>query len=223
MIALTIFIAEAISSAEAMSPDEYGACLSKLQTLSMSPLAVNEENIQCFEVQANNDSRYASLLASYYNSSKNDKTKAKYYFELVVTLNDDAQYIIDYYWYLNEEDTDGRLGYRLKYSYLLEQAYSIGGPKSGLAAGILFHVYQDKGMKTKADEWREKAKLKCIPNTVIDEMKNADSPEERLYWKFVNNIGNGGENDLVSELKEHKNFDFNKFLEYSLRYKCEFY
>ena len=41
MIALTIFIAEAISSAEAMSPDEYGACLSKLQTLSMSPLAVN--------------------------------------------------------------------------------------------------------------------------------------------------------------------------------------
>ncbi|MDZ7903458.1 MAG: hypothetical protein U5L01_13320 [Rheinheimera sp.] len=51
MIALTIFIAAAISSAEAMSPDEYGACLSTLQTLSMSPLAVNGENIQCFEVR----------------------------------------------------------------------------------------------------------------------------------------------------------------------------
>ncbi len=223
MIALTIFLAEAISSFEAMSPDEYGACLNKLQTLSMSPHAVNEENIQCFEGMAHIDSRYARLLASYYNVVKNDKDRAKFYFEQVVKLNDEAEYIIDYYQYLNEEDTDGILGYRLKYSYLLERAYNIGGPKSGLAAGILFHVYQDKGMKTKAAEWREKAKLKCIPATMFDEMKNAESPEERLYWKFVHNIGNGGENDLVSELKEHKNFDFNKFLEYSLRYKCEFY
>ena len=45
MIALTIFLAEAINSSEAMRPDEYQNCLDMLQTLSMSPLAVNEDNI----------------------------------------------------------------------------------------------------------------------------------------------------------------------------------
>jgi hypothetical protein len=223
MIALTIFLAEAINSSEAMRPDEYQNCLDMLQTLSMSPLAVNEDNIQCFEVQANRNSQYAKLLASYYAFERNDKIKAKFYFEKVVAINDDAEYIIDYYLYLIEEDTDGILDYRLKYSYLLEQAYNIVGPNSGLAAYILFNVYHDKAMQIKADEWRHKAKLKCIPATVIYEMRNAESPEERLYWRFVNNIGNAGENDLVSEFSKHKNFNFNKFLEYSLKYRCEFY
>ena len=200
--------------------DEYGVCLQKLQNSNPASMEIISSNIKCVEHQATIDSRYALAMASYYNV-KGESDKVLKYYEMVVEMNDQSEGIIQYFIYLTAGPGCDDLKKCLKYSYLLEKAYKIDDGQSVQASDALVQIYRRLGMKDKASEWRYKSKKKCSIVSILEEMENADSVEERFFWRFVFNMQSKEKKDLYAEIKNKPDFDWNKFIGFSSEFVCK--
>ena len=202
------------------SAEGYGICLQILKNSNSASMEVTPGNIKCVEHQAELESSYALLMARYY-SSKGESDNALKYYDKVVKMNDQSEGIIQYFIYLTSGPGCDDLEKCLKYSYLLEKAYNINDRQSVQAADALIEIYKRLGMKGKTSEWQYKSKKKCSIVSILDGMENADSIEERFFWRFVFNMQSKKKKDLYSEIEKQTKFDWNKFIGFSSEFVCE--
>ena len=207
-----------------MTDKEYDYCLHSLQTSSMMLNAVTPSNLYCFEHQAKVDSDYAVLMARYYSYPPHEnRDKAIAYYEQVVKMNDQSRGMLEYFNYIVNDIACENVSRCLKYSYLLEQAYNIPDNTSVLAADKLTYIYKLAGQPEKSKEWRYKSKRKCSKYAMLDAVKNAESLEERYFWRFMFNVSrtDDSKENLYSQIAQEKNFDWQKFIGFSSEFVCD--